>query len=662
MANFAHVLQQYLDPLEQRIDGLEKSVRKIEETLNIITRRLPSPSAKQEIAIPAFKKPSLEARAGSYVYRPLDSAVDEIRILVVYSSLDDQDPISCELVHAGLNSGSLKDPASRSSVAITGFKTLSYTWGSPDSSRSIIIEGHRFPVTQNLWAALRHIRTLQNTSKADEELRPTFWWIDAICINQDDVSERNQQVNLMTRIYRKANGVHIWLGEEDDDSELAMDLVRQLGSSGRRGPGEQNVVYPKTTAEQRVAHWRALTAVFQRPWWERVWIRQEVAVAKEATVHCGSKFCTFSAFSLTADILNKIHEQYDFSPAHQHETEVLKPLERSGTSLTSPYLQACILASFRNNMGRTPNVEYRDLTQLILHARSCKATDLRDKVFSMLGLVDPEVWDLEADYRLPVNGTLITAARAIISKKQSLDILASCQNPERRYGLPSWTPNLRDEWKARPLNPDLPPKLSHVAADEEPAFTFEGEGNELLRAKGSCIDVVEKLSSHTPKQNSSAEELDTLSAKWKLFSQAILTNPNRDFQDGIVKYYQENDQQWIQFLSAGTDTGQPRPVTVAPLSTEGNYQMVKSLLLPEQSGESSSNVGDLRGRVHEQLRKFGTGRRLCVTRMGHQRGSAVLVPEDTEPGDEIFIFRGTRQAYVLRNVDDRKYVVVGEAC
>ncbi|RDL29707.1 uncharacterized protein BP5553_10687 [Venustampulla echinocandica] len=109
----------YLEPLEQRIDGLEKSVSKIEDILSKTLRRPPSPSANEEIAIPAFKRPSFEARAGRYEYRPLDSAVTEIRILVVYSSSDDQDPINCELLRASLNSNSLKDPASRSSVAIT---------------------------------------------------------------------------------------------------------------------------------------------------------------------------------------------------------------------------------------------------------------------------------------------------------------------------------------------------------------------------------------------------------------------------------------------------------------------------------------------------------------------------------------------------------------
>jgi hypothetical protein len=80
----------------------------------------------------------------------------------------------------------------------------------------VIIDGHRFPVTENLQSALQTFRNLEDPAvKSSSNVIRSFWWIDAICINQEDVLERNQQVNLMTRIYKKAVGVHIWLGSKE---------------------------------------------------------------------------------------------------------------------------------------------------------------------------------------------------------------------------------------------------------------------------------------------------------------------------------------------------------------------------------------------------------------------------------------------------------------
>jgi hypothetical protein len=177
---------------------------------------------------------------------------------------------------------------------------------------SVIIEGHRFPVTENLESALRRLRHLNTASDSARAVTRSFWWIDAICINQVDVLERNQQVNLMTRIYKKAIGVHIWLGEQADNSEVAFQVARQLADQTPRGPGQPDIVYPETTAQQRDIYRKAVAKLCARSWWERVWVRQEVAVAKEATVHCGNESCSFHALTLTLEILNKMDEELGF--------------------------------------------------------------------------------------------------------------------------------------------------------------------------------------------------------------------------------------------------------------------------------------------------------------------------------------------------------------
>jgi hypothetical protein len=647
--SFESHLEPFLDPLRQRIKNLEDRLRHTEETLAQVLKTSPASLIEKEI-IPPLQSISFLAKPGPYAYRPLDPASDETRLLAVYQSKDEQDPITCELLHVSLND--MQDYSERSSQAIESFRTLSYTWGDPTTTHAITIEGHEFPVTQNLAAALGHIRRLPREGGAAAQ--PTFWWIDAVCINQADVTERNRQVNLMTRIYRKAQGVHIWLGDDDEDSVRAMGLVRQLGLPVPRGPGDSEVELPCITPTERDAHWRALTALFARPWWERVWIRQEVAVAKEATVHCGREACPFSAFAMTANILNQIDEQLG-SVLMRHERT--KGTGSSSAISASPYLQACVVAGFRTAEGRLPNVKYRDLVELLLHTRSCQATDLRDKVFSMLGLVDPKIWDLHADYRLSLADVLVHTARRIITKTRSLDLFSGGQNPDRCHGLPSWVPNLIDVWKARPLPYRMKPNLGHVPADEESDFVFEGDDEELLRARGRPVDVVSQLAKGTPQEQWTVAQIDALSATWREFTGAALANPKvHMFDKKFAEEYQAKDAAWLTFLSIGKDQGKPRLVNDAPLKIRGDFRMVQRLLLAEDI--NSSSFGDLGQRIQAQLRKFGVGRCLSITRLG----TVVLVPADSRAGDEIWMFRGTRATYVLRRVGDRRYVVVGDAC
>jgi hypothetical protein len=529
-----------------------------------------------------------------------------------------------------------------------------------EKKKPVVIEGHQFPVTENLESALRRLRNFKDPSaKASSGVSRSFWWIDAICINQEDVLERNQQVNLMTRIYKKAAGVHIWLGEQADNSEIAFQVARQIADKTPRGPGHPEIVYPETTAEQRDMYRKAVAKLCARPWWERVWVRQEVAVANEATVHCGNESCSFHALTLTLDILNKIDEELGFKaiqepiPNPKSDTDVLR---------TTAYRRAWILTYYRSNQGQGPTAAYQDLRTLILHTRSCQATDARDKVFSMLGLADPDFWGLKADYRLSITETFIAAARCLITKKQSLDILSGCQNPERRNGLPSWAPNLTDGWKARPFLTTGTRHCAEVMAGEPPDFVFKGEGDSILMARGFQLDVIETLSDETPHQDATNDELDALSAKWKALAATALSNPDIYVLDrGSISKYKD-DGPWIEFLSIHVDRGHALPKAAAQLKVPGDYRMAKSLLLPSEEEVSVVDVKGVKNRVLEHLRKNGVGRRLGVTRMGKDKGSVVLVPANSVVGDEIWLFRGTNFPYVLRRRSEGEYVVVGETC
>jgi hypothetical protein len=101
------------------------------------------------------------------------------------------------------------------------YEALSYTWGSNTNPECIHVNGSGLlEVTRNLEEALQHLRSIDT---------PRILWIDAICVNQGDLSERSEQVPRMAEIYSLAHHVVIWLGPAADESSLAIKTLGHIG-------------------------------------------------------------------------------------------------------------------------------------------------------------------------------------------------------------------------------------------------------------------------------------------------------------------------------------------------------------------------------------------------------------------------------------------------
>ena len=681
--------------MAQRIEALERRAQRTETMLEtlFLHLRLPVPDVPENqygtpspstgtfpIVITKLQtlrssnRDALEAvKSGPCAYRPLDASRNEVRILVLLDERDDTLPIKFELLQLSLDKGELIPPSKASSTAEKTpeviqakrariyYAALSYTWGDVEKKGLVFVNGHRFPVTRNLEAGLRHMRKWRRPPGGGPVGGPvrcyeSYWWIDAICINQVDITERNQQVSIMRMIYKNATSVQIWLGEEADESRMAMDVVRQLSDLPKRGPGEPEIRYPDVSAEQKLLHWRSLTALFQRQWFERVWVRQEVAVAAFPTVHCGDKTHLLYDVLLAAERLNDIVDQLGFDP--------LPPtaLENSnrGNFQVPYYLQACLLAKLRQKLRKRD--EYMSLTDLVFHTRTCKATDLRDKVFSIIGLADPDLHGLKPNYRLSLNEALKTAAHSLLLNTKSLDFLSGCQNPERKNELPSWVPNLADNWKAWPLETSF---HRHHIPSKEPEYSFD-EGTDILRLTGGYLDSINLISTDIAHQDATAEQLHSLISSWRNF---VAEAPKSAMSDAATAYVQkkymlgrESERAWIELLSIGHDDGHslvyseegellPKP----ELFVDHNpaIRLAESLLLPDRYEVK----GDPYRGIYKYLRRFGAGRRLVIL----SAGWIGLAPGDVRHGDLVCQFNGATVPYVLRKHGEH-LVLVGEIC
>lgn len=210
---------------------------------------------------------------------------------------DDSQHISCRLHHVNLKS-------------LPRYEALSYTWGTEKPGCAISIDGKRFMVRPNLYNALRVFRPHPTAESR-------WIWIDALCINQEDSSEREEQVLKMGLIYSNSWRLLIWLGSEEDDSSWAIAAITGFAKSMDEGEATIRAweeLFLSVQFFRRTL--RAVTALVNRSWFCRSWIVQEYALSYDKTrlFYCGDKhFCLddFRIESTRGDIISKIEERLD---------------------------------------------------------------------------------------------------------------------------------------------------------------------------------------------------------------------------------------------------------------------------------------------------------------------------------------------------------------
>lgn len=171
--------------------------------------------------------------------------------------------------------------------------------GAEEASCEILLNDQIFKIRDNLHQFLRRLR-FTNLS--------LLLWVDAICIDQSDIEERTSQVALMRCIYANAQEVLVWLGqdtlgEDFKDGEAALELIPQfVVFLERLGETESDNEMADALADYEFsAKFLCVCNLLERPWWTRIWIVQEMAVARKGPhVCCGSVFVNGSWFERLA--------------------------------------------------------------------------------------------------------------------------------------------------------------------------------------------------------------------------------------------------------------------------------------------------------------------------------------------------------------------------
>ncbi|KAI1261497.1 heterokaryon incompatibility protein-domain-containing protein [Xylariaceae sp. FL1019] len=187
------------------------------------------------------------------------------------------------------------------------FIALSYAWNDPQacigpaSERKITLDGQLKAVTPNLLYALRHLASQQRDGGLD------LFWIDALCINQESIPERTAQVSIMHHIYRDATKVLVYLGPDlEHEAYTVREFFRALlqkyyNENDCRGTADakkyatnfihsdnESALYNEGLPPLEARIWKQVTKFWERAWFSRVWVQQEVAFAREVSYWCGS--------------------------------------------------------------------------------------------------------------------------------------------------------------------------------------------------------------------------------------------------------------------------------------------------------------------------------------------------------------------------------------
>ena len=159
------------------------------------------------------------------------------------------------------------------------YDALSYVWGNKNAEDPVIVNGTPVRVTENLEAAMRHLRRLDSS---------IVIWIDALCINQKNTLERNRQVSLMSAIYRGAQEVFAWLGDIDAETSKVLSMIETSGSDVMLhwDPDLSPAISEEVVSASQLL---GLSSFLGRPWWTRVWTVQESVLPEHLTFVCGQR-------------------------------------------------------------------------------------------------------------------------------------------------------------------------------------------------------------------------------------------------------------------------------------------------------------------------------------------------------------------------------------
>lgn len=343
-----------------------------------------------------------------YRYAPLDRTKNSIRLLYFKNQSSRTYPTTtgsstaAETVQCVLETYDLDQ--------CIPYTALSYAWGQPWPPKHVLVNGKLMPVGENLHSAisvLRHKSQLQFTVDPEREadLIQHHFWIDAICINQDDDDERSHQVSLMARIFSEAKCVIAWLGPGTLDSFLGIRTIATGKTSQhstddgirdvQMSHSDQEDIFREAYKAEEDAQ-GAVIELLNRSYWGRMWVVQEFLLPKNLMILCAHNGVWWERM------------EQNFLSKSQMQLEVFwtRGPFVSDHRETGWWNLCEARRRWQASIGRELPLPHT-LDQLLQQFHRGKCRDIRDRVYALLSLVKTPAAatsrGLAADYTIPSN-------------------------------------------------------------------------------------------------------------------------------------------------------------------------------------------------------------------------------------------------------------------
>ena len=306
------------------------------------------------------------------------------------------------------------------------YEALSYVWGQKEPDHKVKVNNNDVNATPNLFHALERIR-LQD--------RERFIWVDQLCINQSDKDEKGNQVQLMSRIYKTASRVLVWLGKDDASTpnaafglicEIVNYSFKSAKASFTSSGNIKTVPVPDTLPEVDSQRWLSLQRLFDLNWFWRVWIIQEIALSVAASLMWGDAEIEWECVGLAAAYIR---------------------INKSNL-LEHCFMPGIFNAYFMYRISITADTIFKPVSlsflSLLTMTQQYDTSNNLDRVYGLLGLPSTNSGPdgrpfIEPNYNLDIRDVYRAVALRIIETEENLSLLSSVQHdPDFRSSQGSW--------------------------------------------------------------------------------------------------------------------------------------------------------------------------------------------------------------------------------
>jgi hypothetical protein len=578
-----------------------------------------------------FFTPKNEEFYSANQYTRLNPDNREIRILEILPGADNG-MIQCKLV----------EPPQSANLP---YECISYRAGDPSLIHQIEVNGYLFNAFASLGAALHQLR-LPDQSR--------FLWADQICINQSDVTERSSQVQQMGRVYEKANKVHAWLGSLENShlvmqglhhlqfefSDACRAYVETIGNEHLLTPVQRQSIYEQIAhsleyrchdeKNEDVARYSAIGPLWQSEFWDRLWITQELIVAKAVNLMWDSCSINLDDIHNQANIISSLIAILDGEGRPIH-TSTQPHLVRLAGGLGARPIQVARLRNLRNKWKQKKSIDFKNLLSSSYNRR---CSDPRDRVFAFCGLISDQ-YSIVPDYTSSIQSVYVYSVLSIVAAERSLDVLAYCRHPrsyESTQKFPTWCP----DWSS-PIS----------IRNRRQSLLWDDAGSGVCKFKAS------KGASGQCHWKSSVTE-DGMVTHVSLYTEGILLGTVQEIGKVPPLVTERPEEGFEQLVKCWSElTAQQRPLTLSVLEELEKTAIIDDRGYPDvvipRDAINASNYQRLKLDAVEGNRLF------IVTDSGYMG----MAPPHVKAGDSVCVLLGARVPFLLRK-ESEFYTLVGE--